>query len=98
MRIIAWSSDGCSSDLAPCSHNVRTDNIGKDKPVHGTRVSVRRKLSYSALFSGWIAQRSSSATMPAIDRKSVVEGKSVSVSVDLGGRRIMRKKTNRDTL
>src|SRR3546814_18562261 len=26
------------------------------------------------------------------DRKSVVEGKSVSVSVDLGGRRIMKKK------
>src|SRR3546814_20738038 len=27
-----------------------------------------------------------------IDRKSVVEGKSVSVSVDLGGRRIIKKK------
>src|SRR3546814_19710291 len=29
---------------------------------------------------------------PDIDRKSVVEGKSVSVSVDLGGRRIIKKK------
>src|SRR3546814_19360440 len=29
------------------------------------------------------------------DRKSVVEGKSVSVRVDLGGRRNMKKKTNR---
>src|SRR3546814_16365147 len=28
----------------------------------------------------------------AIDRKSVVSGKSVSVSVDLGGRRIIKKK------
>src|SRR3546814_12643954 len=28
------------------------------------------------------------------DRKSVVEGKSVSVRVDLGGRRIIKKKTN----
>src|SRR3546814_19918872 len=28
-----------------------------------------------------------------IDRKSVVEGKSVSVRVDLGGRRIIKKKT-----
>src|SRR3546814_14537089 len=28
------------------------------------------------------------------DRKSVVEGKSVSVRVDLGGRRIMKKKNN----
>src|SRR3546814_15718781 len=31
------------------------------------------------------------------DRKSVVEGKSVSVSVDLGGRRIITKKNNTTT-
>src|SRR3546814_19114549 len=31
----------------------------------------------------------------AVDRKSVVEGKSVSVRVDLGGRRIIKKKKNR---
>src|SRR3546814_15486979 len=30
------------------------------------------------------------------DRKSVVEGKSVSVRVDLGGRRILKKKTKKD--
>src|SRR3546814_16752973 len=30
---------------------------------------------------------------PEIDRKSVVKGKSVSVRVDLGGRRIIKKKT-----
>src|SRR3546814_11383264 len=30
----------------------------------------------------------------AIDRKSVVSGKSVSVRVDLGGRRIIKNKTN----
>src|SRR3546814_7537373 len=29
---------------------------------------------------------------PPVDRKSVVEGKSVSVRVDLGGRRIIKKK------
>src|SRR3546814_14395714 len=32
---------------------------------------------------------------PAPDRKSVVAGKSVSVRVDLGGRRIIKKKTHR---
>src|SRR3546814_16476822 len=32
---------------------------------------------------------------PLEDRKSVVEGKSVSVSVDLGGRRIIKKKTKK---
>src|SRR3546814_20120705 len=31
------------------------------------------------------------------DRKSVVEGKSVSVRVDLGGRRNIKKKTNKRT-
>src|SRR3546814_16734611 len=31
----------------------------------------------------------------AVDRKSVVEGKSVSVRVDLGGRRIINKRNNR---
>src|SRR3546814_18830265 len=34
---------------------------------------------------------------PAIDRKSVVSGKSVSVRVDLGGRRIITKKTDLHT-
>src|SRR3546814_17353031 len=33
----------------------------------------------------------------AADRKSVVEGKSVSVRVDLGGRRIIKKKKHKDT-
>src|SRR3546814_13444902 len=33
---------------------------------------------------------------PAEDRKSVVWGKSVSVRVDLGGRRIIKKKTNKE--
>src|SRR3546814_14674658 len=32
-----------------------------------------------------------------IDRKSVVEGKSVSVRVDLGGSRIIKKKKNNET-
>src|SRR3546814_18289726 len=32
------------------------------------------------------------------DRKSAVKGKSVSVRVDLGGRRNMQKKTNKDYL
>src|SRR3546814_16759018 len=36
----------------------------------------------------------SSSAGPCEDRKSVVEGKSVSVRVDLGGRRIIKKKNN----
>src|SRR3546814_14718116 len=34
---------------------------------------------------------------PVTDRKSVVKGKSVSVRVDLGGRRIIKKKKDEDT-
>src|SRR3546814_15389073 len=44
------------------------------------------------------AQVRSTTSLPAllrIDRKSVVEGKSVSVRVDLGGRRIIKKKSRR---
>src|SRR3546814_15644694 len=36
--------------------------------------------------------RSDPSLPPALDRKSVVSGKRVSVSVDLGGRRIIKKK------
>src|SRR3546814_14774304 len=36
-------------------------------------------------------------SMPAGDRKSVVSGKSVSVRVDLGGRRIIKKKKNTES-
>src|SRR3546814_17760310 len=39
------------------------------------------------------SRRATSAAAAAGDRKSVGEGKSVSVRVDLGGRRIIKKKT-----
>src|SRR3546814_20064692 len=40
------------------------------------------------------ATRMDKVTVNRADRKSVVEGKSVSVRVDLGGRRIIKKKTD----
>src|SRR3546814_18164623 len=39
-----------------------------------------------------ILKRGTASEPPSIDRKSVVLGKSVSVRVDLGGRRIIKKK------
>src|SRR3546814_14162937 len=39
-----------------------------------------------------LASASRATILPKLDRKSVVEGKSVSVRVDLGGRRIIKKK------
>src|SRR3546814_11557874 len=43
---------------------------------------------------GWDAHKDFSQRFAEADRKSVVEGKSVSVRVVLGGRRIIKKKKN----
>src|SRR3546814_14407674 len=42
-----------------------------------------------------VRMRHDDRALPAEDRKSVVSGKSVSVRVDLGGRRILKKKTRK---
>src|SRR3546814_11153462 len=91
MRISDWSSDVCSSDLA----------ISRNGPSGRVTCRPRRPLS-SSTSSRLPPPRSPispsasgmpATTPPAEDRKSVVEGKSVSVRVDLGGRRIIKKKT-----
>src|SRR3546814_20964930 len=80
MRISDWSSDVCSSDLAHCPGigNILSHWNG-DGDGEGGRCAVlsRAVLRYSR---------------KRRDRKSVVSGKSVSVRVDLGGRRIINKK------
>src|SRR3546814_15379668 len=43
-----------------------------------------------------LSSRKSMRSVPSSDRKSVVSGKSVSVRVDLGGGRIIKKKTQKD--
>src|SRR3546814_17789426 len=96
MRISDWSSDVCSSDLieanAPGSRGPRRSIFRSDKrlyrwqfdlgaPRRGLQSYVRepRRVHVSVRRSGK-------------DRKSVVKGKSVSGRVDLGGRRIIKKK------
>src|SRR3546814_19524144 len=94
MRISDWSSDVCSSDLCP----VRPIHPFDRPPgccdviqIWGVTlacgVSARFRLRDGMI---WIALR---ATSQRPDRKSVVSGKSVSVRVDLGGRRIFKKQT-----
>src|SRR3546814_1433372 len=86
MRISDWSSDVCSSDLAA--------RISRSQPSFQARTSAsmrdvrsrRRGAPPTAPMTARWNPRSRS------DRKSVVEGKSVSVRVDLGGRRIIKKK------
>src|SRR3546814_11436485 len=91
MRISDWSSDVCSSDLVAAR----------------TRAILRRLLGIAEnadARTGWQvrllrtaggkpeAGQDENRERQLGDRKSVVEGKSVSVRVDLGGRRIIKKK------
>src|SRR3546814_15143177 len=57
-------------------------------PVAATPVSPSPRF-----FVQWVIRHGGSQ----VDRKSVVKGKSVSVRVDLGGRRIVKKKKNNNT-
>src|SRR3546814_16800684 len=79
MRISDWSSDVCSSDL---SVHIAAHSLGTIVAQHFAVKHANRVRSL-ALFGPFLAPP---------DRKSVVEGKSVSVRVDLGGRRIIKKK------
>src|SRR3546814_13250089 len=84
MRISDWSSDVCSSDL----------------PSRSSFHSV----SITSPFDSWLSMNQGFCLLgiakiqncQSRDRKSVVEGKSVSVRVALGGRRIIKKKNNRE--
>src|SRR3546814_7994480 len=86
MRISDWSSDVCSSDL------VEGRRLQGGEDPRAGRIDAR---------AGGVAlaqegrQRLHLVALQVIadpDRKSVVSGKSVSVRVDLGGRRIIKKK------
>src|SRR3546814_20484024 len=99
MRISDWSSDVCSSDLRvhdrPAQIVVelarelkqskkRKDEIQKEQAENQKKNDKRRE-KLAALGLPDTGEK---------DRKSVVSGKSVSVRVDLGGRRIIKKKKN----
>src|SRR3546814_15418992 len=88
MRISDWSSYVCSSDLAP----VVCVNISRRR-AHAEDPAWREdRLDFETLDPGVasVLKRGTDAALE--DRKSVVSGKSVSVRVDLGGRRIIKKK------
>src|SRR3546814_15043518 len=82
MRISDWSSDVCSSDL------VRGEAVA-DRAVAVADDAIAPEMRLARGDLGGRAE-----LRRRVDRKSVVEGKSVSVRVDLGGRRII-KKTNK---
>src|SRR3546814_20451315 len=99
MRISDGSSDGCSSDLhrAALDREIARWAAGAlvdrpDRPLAAQRRDemVERDIMVAAVV-GDLAQRH--RLDQGQDRQSVVSGKSVSVRVALGGRRIIKKTT-----
>src|SRR3546814_11729848 len=87
MRISDWSSDVCSSDLSSRSGIARP---GCSTPSTSSRGGVPSPASCRT----WITRQlcAGSTGCWGNDRKSVVKGKSVSVRVDFGGRRLIKIK------
>src|SRR3546814_18476772 len=101
MRISDWSSDVCSSDL-PCPSGLDLQQAGRKALVDADRAAgrvrncpfLRRQHDHARHF-GAFGGGGPARRQPRLDRKSVVSGKSVSVRVDLGGRRIIKKKNKK---
>src|SRR3546814_12070408 len=104
LRISDWSSDVCSSDLGAdaicwnprCDRDDASQRFGPPQRRLRTaqQLDLRDIVGTQCLKPRFIA-RCRIIGLDAIDkgdRTSVVEGKSVSVRVDLGGRRIIKKK------
>src|SRR3546814_16276964 len=113
MRISDWSSDVCSSDLAeihapgliaaddPNLLGMRDTLIWLDREVAPYPGKTLRLLAAPGIGSTGFAVPQAMLTSPRGDCKRVGSGKSVAVSINLGGRRIhnknkiiLKKKTN----
>src|SRR3546814_13495534 len=98
MRISDWSSDVCSSDL----FEEFEDALALATQQWKKRGRIEKIILYDSYARGdWVDEphtakgyRSDFDLLIIVneDRKSVVSGKSVSVRVDLGGSRIIKKK------
>src|SRR3546814_17107123 len=113
MRISDWSSDVCSSDLTPIEVAEARDVKGLYKKARSGQLknftgidspyepheAPDIRIDTTAISPEDAAEKLVEHLLTLGDRKSVVEGKSVSVSVDLGGRRrikIQKKKKKKN--
>src|SRR3546814_16524074 len=94
MRISDWSSDVCSSDLTerPFTSPLNDEHRAGTFACAGCALPLYSSKTKFESHTGW---PSFWAPLKGADRKSVGSGKSVSVSVDLGGRRIIKQKQKR---
>src|SRR3546814_16468571 len=87
MRISDWSSDVCSSDLRLADALQDLHEVRRRIAAHGGVADLapppRRLAVVVPVPAGHL--------QPRVDRQSVVQGKSVAVRVDLGGRRLIQK-------
>src|SRR3546814_10970992 len=97
MRISDWSSDVCSSDLTRQTQRVRPTSERWPSPD----AYAGAEFCHTICEEECLRCSSSRARKPLCtsstmtrDRKSVVWGKSVSVRVDYGGSRIIKKNTD----
>src|SRR3546814_11783193 len=94
MRISDWSSDVCSSDLSRrTSAGLERKACSMTGPLNRARIGVVGAGRVGAVLAS--ALRSVGHEIVAVageDRKSVGAGKRVSVRVDPGGRRTIKKK------
>src|SRR3546814_10335214 len=105
MRISDWSSDVCSSDLLE-GHERHPGVAARTEGQH-VEAGEGHHILDGGVFHELLGDRAGELLGPRQrsgwrqeigidqDRKSVVSGKSVSVRVDLGGRRIIKKKKKR---
>src|SRR3546814_15651154 len=95
MRISDWSSDVCSSDLKHPDDD-RGEQAGKRQTGDRAEFLADDGIDIIGMRLGQLhlhrALAGAGAEQSPRDRKSVVEGQRVSVRVDLGGRRIIKKK------
>src|SRR3546814_15450099 len=106
MRISDWSSDVCSSDLRAwfklCHRDmgpkarylgpeVPAEDLIWQDPIPAVDHPLVDAADVASLKQKILASGLSVAELVTTDRKRRVEGKSVSLSVDIGGRRIVKK-------
>src|SRR3546814_21033118 len=100
MRISDWSSDVCSSDLETgaarfffCkTPDFEDARFLKTKEPKMSRAFVKEDDAGTQEVQVDLPMSEHPNFVTPADRKSVVSGKSVSVRVDIGGRRIIKKK------